>query len=244
MNIEYHKWWSPNLGQDMEMKVYGHAGKPLLVFPTRAGKFYEYEDYGMVEVCKPWIDDGKLQLFTVDSVDAQSWLKEYGDPRDKAIRHQQYESYVIHEVFPFIRGRGGEDRITVTGCSFGAFHTVNFYLRHPDLVHTAIALSGPFHPRFYIGDYMDDNVYFNAPLAYLPNLADPWFLDWYRRSRLVVCVGQGYWEDKFLADTLELKRILEEKQIPAWIDIWGHDVAHDWPWWRKMIPHFLKELGY
>jgi esterase/lipase superfamily enzyme len=91
---------------------------------------------------------------------------------------------------------------------------------------------------------MDDGVYFNAPIAYLPGLNDPWYLDWYQQSRLVICVGQGYWEDKFLADTLELRRILEEKQIPAWIDIWGHDVAHDWPWWRKMIPHFLKELGY
>jgi esterase/lipase superfamily enzyme len=244
MNVEYHKWRSPNLNQDMEMKVYGHAGKPILVFPTKAGKFYEYEDYGMVEVLRPFLDEGRIQLFAVDSMDAQSWLNEGVSMPDRVRRHNQFEAYIIHEVFPFIAGRCGDGRITVTGCSFGAFHTVNFYLRHPDLVHTAIALSGPFHPRFYIGDYMDEGVYFNAPIAFLPGLNDPWSLDWYRQSRLVICVGQGYWEDKFLADTLELKRILEEKQIPAWIDIWGHDVAHDWPWWRKMIPHFLKELGY
>jgi esterase/lipase superfamily enzyme len=45
-----------------------------------------------------------------------------------------------------------------------------------------------------------------------------------------------------LADVYALKRILEEKQISALIDIWGNDVNHDWPWWRVMMPYFLGKL--
>ena len=94
----------------------------------------------------------------------------------------------------------------------------------------------------FIGDYMDDNVYFNSPLAYLPNLTDPELLKLFRQSDIIVCVGQGAWEDPMLEDAYVLKRILEEKEVPAWIDIWGHDVNHDWPWWRRMMPHFLSQL--
>jgi esterase/lipase superfamily enzyme len=94
----------------------------------------------------------------------------------------------------------------------------------------------------FVGDFVDDNVYFNCPLYYLPDLNDPWYLDKYRRSKIIVCVGQGAWEDAMLVDAYELKRILESKQIPAWIDIWGSDVNHDWPWWRKMMPYYLSKL--
>jgi esterase/lipase superfamily enzyme len=91
---------------------------------------------------------------------------------------------------------------------------------------------------------MDDNIYFNTPLAYLPGLADPWYLDRYRNSRIVVCAGQGAWEEEMLADTLALKQILDDKQIWCWVDIWGHDVNHDWPWWRRQMPYFLHRLGF
>src|SRR4030066_235598 len=116
MNVEYHKWWSPNLNQDMEMKVYGHAGKPVLVFPTKAGKFYEYEDYGMVEVLKPFLDDGRIQLFAVDSMDAQSWLNEGVPMPDRVRRTDQYEAYLTHAVFPASMTRG-----TWTGTSRAAW---------------------------------------------------------------------------------------------------------------------------
>jgi esterase/lipase superfamily enzyme len=243
MKVDHHKAWSPNLDQEMELNVYGEAGKPVLVFPTRGGRYYDYEGFGMVEACRPFIDKGGIRLFAVDSVDFQSWLNEGIHPADRARRHNQYDRYIVDEVVPFIRERCGDDGILVHGCSLGAYHSVNFYLRHPDFFDSAIALSGPYHARYCVGDYMDENVYYNSPLAYLPNLTDPWYLDRYLRGRIVVCVGQGAWEETFLADTRELKRIFEEKQIPAWVDIWGHDVAHDWPWWKIMMPYFLKELG-
>ena len=244
MNIEYHRWWSPNLGQEMEIKVYGHGGKPALVFPSITGRFTEFEDCGMVESCRSFLDGGKIQMFTVDSIYFQTWLNEGAPLAERARRHNQYARYIVEEVVPYVHWRRGDGGILATGCSFGGYNSTNFFLHHPDIFDTVISLSGFYQLRHYIGDAMDESVYFNVPLAYLPNLTDPWYLERYRRNRFVACVGQGDQEDKFLADTIELKRILEEKQIPAWIDIWGHDVAHDWPWWRMQMPYFLQHLGF
>jgi esterase/lipase superfamily enzyme len=242
MHTEYHKWWSPNLGQDMELKIYGHAGRAILVFPSQGGRFHEYEDFGMIEACRGSIDAGKVRLFAVDSIDYQSWVNWGVHPADRARRHEDYDRYIVQEVVPFIRGYGYDKALT-TGCSMGAYHSANFFFRHPDCFNGCIALSGLFRLNHFIGDYMDDTVYFNTPLAYLPNMNDPWFLDQYRQSQIVICVGQGAWEDGMRVDTAELRRILAAKGVPAWIDFWGHDVDHDWPWWRVQMPYFLYQLG-
>jgi esterase/lipase superfamily enzyme len=244
MNIEYRRAWSRHLGQAMELKVYGHAGKPVVVFPCQGGRFYEYEDFGMVEACRPFIEAGAITLFTVDSVDHQSWLNESLPPGDRARRHNRYDRYIVEEVAPFIRGLlPGASGILATGCSMGAYHSANFFFRHPDVFDAVIALSGLYSLNLFIGDYMDEDVYFNVPLAYLPDLVDPWYLDRYRRSRIVLCVGQGAWEDPMAADTRALGDILSAKEIPAWVDFWGHDVCHDWPWWRRQMPYFLGHMN-
>jgi esterase/lipase superfamily enzyme len=244
MHTEYHKWWSPNLNQEMELKVYGHYGKPALVFPAQGGRFYEYEDFKMVEAVSGFIEAGRLKLFTVDSLDNQSWANWNAHPADRARRHEDYDRYIVQEVAPFVRNHCGDNghKILATGCSMGAYHCVNFFLRHPDVFDMTMALSGLYQLKIFIGDYTDENVFFNTPLAYLRDLNDPWYLDQYRQSRIVVCCGQGAWEDEMLADTLALKGALDAKGVPAWIDIWGHDVNHDWPWWRKMAPYFLEHL--
>ena len=245
MNIEYHKWFSPSLGHDMEMKVYGYYGKPILIFPAQGGRFYEYEDFKMIDAISGFIESGKVKVYTVDSLDNQTWANWNAHPADRARRHEDYDRYIIQEVVPFIRQDSGdyEDRLITSGCSMGAYHAANFFFRHPDVFDTTIALSGLFQLRMFVGDYSDDMVYFNCPLYYLPNLSDPWYIDLYRRSTIIVCVGQGAWEDAMLVDAYELRRILESKQIPAWIDIWGNDVNHDWPWWRKMMPYYLDKLA-
>ena len=244
MNVEYHRGWSRCLRQDMEMKVYGQGGKPVVVFPCQGGRFYEYEDFGMVEACRPFIEAGSITLFTVDSVDHQSWVNDSVPPAERARRHNDYDRYIVEEAVPFLRGllpRAGG--VLATGCSMGAYHAANIFFRHPDVFDALIALSGLYSVRSFLGDYTDDNVYFNSPLAYLPNLTDPWFLDRYRRSRIVVCVGQGAWEGEMLADTRALQTILEAKEVPAWFDYWGHDVNHDWPWWRLQMPYFLGRMN-
>jgi len=243
MNVEYHKRWSRSLNRDMELKIYGHSGKPAIVFPSAGGRFYDYEDFGMVEACRAFIEAGKLILFAVDSMDRESWMNEGAHPADRARRHNDYDRYIVDEVVPYIRERTWWDGgLLATGCSMGAYHAANVFFRHPDVFDAVIALSGVYKLTRFVGDYCDDNVYYNAPLSYLPNLDDPRYLDRYRRSRIVVCAGQGAWEDEMLEDTLRLGDILDRKGIPAWVDIWGHDVNHDWPWWRRMMPYFLERL--
>jgi esterase/lipase superfamily enzyme len=243
MNIEYHKYWSDSLNQEMEFKVYGHAGKPVIVFPAQSGRFYEFEDFRMVDAVHEFIDAGQYQFFTMDSIDAQSWANGSISPGERARRHEDYDRYIVHEMAPRIRERCGADvRLLSTGVSMGGYHSANFFFRHPDIFDALISLSGLFQLHMFVGDYTDENVYFNSPLYYLANLQDPWYLEQYRRSQIVICAGQGAWEEAMNADILELKRILESKGVPAWIDLWGYDVNHDWPWWRKQLPYFLGRL--
>ena len=247
MQIEQHRWWSPRLHRDMELKVYGHWGRPFIVFPCSRGRYFDFEGMGMVSAIAGFIDSGKIKLFAVDSVDGESWYNWGISPAERNARHEAYDGYVADEVIPFVRQhcRSPEERAMATGCSMGAYHAVNFFLKHPDIFEGTIALSGLYRldrPEFGLGAADLPAVYFNSPLAYLPGMADPWFLDGYRKSRIIVCVGQGAWEHEAVEDTRWLERCFREKSIPAWVDFWGHDVNHDWPWWYVQMNYFLGKL--
>ncbi|MBD3308991.1 transposase [candidate division KSB3 bacterium] len=245
MNIEYHRWWSPHLGHDMELKVYGHDGKAVLVFPTAAGRFYDYEDFDMVEACRPFLDTGAIKLFTVDSLDEQTWLNEQIHPHDRAHRYEDYDRYIVHEVVPFIRSHGtAYTKLMVTGCDLGGTHAANCFFKHPNVFDTLVALSGIYSSTPFLGAFLDDRTYYHFPLVYLPNLDDPKYLERYRESMIIFCVGQGAWEEQSLADTHAMRTVLNEKHIPAWVDVWGYDVNHDWPWWQKQIAYFLSHLPF
>jgi esterase/lipase superfamily enzyme len=245
MNVEYYKWYSPSLCQDMELEVYGHYGKPILVFPCQGGRFFEWKDFGMMDAIHGFIEGGRFKVFTVDSIDGQSWANLGAHPADRALRHEHYDRYIVQEVVPFMREhcRNTDQKFLATGCSMGGYHAGNFFFRHPDIFDSMICLSGLFQLKSFIGDYMDEHVYFNSPLYYLPNMANPWYLDQYRRSRIIVCAGQGAWEEAMVADARALKEILDTQGIPAWIDLWGSDVNHDWPWWKQQLPYFLQHLA-
>lgn len=243
MIVEYHRAWSASLGQDMELKVYGHAGKPVLVFPALGGRFFDFENFGMLEAVRWFIDEGFFRFYTVDSVDRQSWANWDSHPAERGSRHEAYDRYITQETAAFIRQHSqNEDLFLATGASMGGYHAANFFFRHPDIFDSVISLSGIFQLKMFVGDYVDDCVYFNSPLLYLPNLEDPWYLEKYRRSQIIICAGQGAWEDAMNADIRALKKILEAKNVPAWIDLWGQDVNHDWPWWQKQLPYLLNKL--
>jgi esterase/lipase superfamily enzyme len=243
MNIEYHHFWSSSLNQEMEFKIYGQAGKPFIVFPAQGGRFFEFEDFGMVAAAQGFIDAGKIRLVTPESLDNQTWANWGVHPAERARRHQDYDRYICRELVPWVKGHfGSDEKWMTTGVSMGAYHSANFFFRHPDLFDGTISLSGIMSLKMFIGDYVDDNVYFNSPLLYLPDLDDPWYLDQYRQSQIIVCTGQGAWEAPMIADSHALQDILYKKDIPCWIDYWGYDVNHDWPWWRRMWPYFLSKL--
>ncbi len=226
----------------MELKVYGQTGKPLLVFPSQSGRFFDFENQGMVDAVSRHIESGYVTLYTVDSVDSQSWVNDSIHPHERGNRHESYDGYIVHEVMPFIKQRHPGLKSITTGVSMGGYHSSNFFFRHPDLFDGVISLSGLFSLKYFIGDYMDELVYFNSPLNFLSSLEDNWYLDQFRKSQIVICVGQGAWEDEMRDEVSQLKTILENKHIPAWIDFWGTDVNHDWPWWRIQLPYFLDNL--
>jgi esterase/lipase superfamily enzyme len=247
MHTEHHQWWSPHLNRDMALKVYGHWGKPFVVFPCSRGRYFDYEGMGMIDAVSGFIDAGKIKLFCVDSVDESSWYNFAASPADRNARHEAYDRYVAQEVIPFIRDhcQSLQERPMANGCSMGAYHAVNFFLKHPDLFEGTIALSGLYRldrPEFQLTGEDLPAVYFNSPLSYLPGLADAAYLEAYRRSRIVVCVGQGAWEEETGEDTRGLDALFRAKSVPAWVDLWGPDVNHDWPWWYRQMNYFLGKL--
>lgn len=237
MNREYVKWISPALSRPMEMLVYGHEGTPLLVFPTSLGRFYQYEDFGMITALRRQLDKGMNQVFCVDSLDGETWYNYDASPGECAARHAQYERYIIAEVMPFIRSRNSTTFTIVTGCSFGAFHAANFLFRYPQHFHKVIAISGKYELRSMIdGRYDPATAYFYSPLDYLSNLTDPYYLEQYRRRQnIFVCGDAG---DICYQDTLNMANVLDTIAIPHTLDIWSN-VIHDWPGWRQMIAKWI-----
>ena len=243
MHVEERTWHSPALGHDMTLKVYGHDGRPIVAFPSQDGRWWDFEGWGMIEACAGFIDAGRARFIAVDGIDWQSWTNQAIAPADRARRHDAYDRYLADEVVPFFRELTGRERGWATGASMGGYHAANVVFRHPDQFDGLVALSGLYQLGLFVGDDASEEVYFHSPLRYLPNLEDAWFLDRLRQSKLAFVCGQGAYEDAMLADTRAIRDVLAAKGIPAIVDEWGDDVNHDWPWWRRMLPHYLERLG-
>lgn len=236
MNREYHQWHSPRLGRSMELLVFGHGGLPVVVFPTSGGRFYEFEDRGMIGALADRIEGGHLQIYCLDSVDQESWYNRRVPPRWRVARHVQFDDYLIHEVVPLIRQKNRDPHLVSLGCSFGGYHALNAALRHPDVFTGMLSMSGAFDLSNFLDGYHDQDVYFNQPAQFLPNLGDRWFLDRYRRNIWVFGTG---WDDQCLGENQNMDRIMNARGIPHKLyisDTWN---SHDWPTWQRMVREYL-----
>jgi esterase/lipase superfamily enzyme len=224
----------------MEIAVYGHYGFALLMFPTAAADFLEYERFQLIDAIAHPINSGKCKVFSINSINNESWLNDHMHPRDKAVRHQLYNGYVAEEVVPFIHTHcKGQVPIITTGASLGAFHAANTLFRRPDLFAGTIAMSGSYNLKDYTRGYFDEDVYFNSPVDYLPHWNDEHILSQLRsKGHIHILTGQGNFENPNASR--QLSGILHQKGIPHELDLWGHDMPHDWPTWRKMLPHYLE----
>jgi esterase/lipase superfamily enzyme len=238
MKREYYKGHSRELGRDMEMLVFGHGGLPAVVFPTSQARFYEFEERGMVEAVRDKIEGGRLQLYCVDSVDAESWYNRNVPPRWRIARQVQYENHVLHEVVPFVRAQNHNPHLVTMGCSFGGYHAVNMGLRHPDVFTGFLSMSGAFDMQAlgFLDGYFDDDCYFNLPFAYLPNLHDGATLDRMRHNSYVLATGV---HDQCWNDNERLAAVMRAKHLPVRLDVWGDNARHDWPWWQRMAQVYL-----
>ena len=235
-------WFSPNLQMEMPLVAYGHAGQTLLMLPTAAADYLEYERFYLVDAIKPFIDAGRIRAYSINSVNRYSLLNEQMPPKLKAELLTRYDRYIVDEVLQLIRHENRADaRPITTGASLGAFLAANEYFKHPDLFRGVIAMSGGYDIRSYLNGFYDDNVYFNNPVDYLSNLSDEHYLPILQRAdSIYILSGQGAYEDP--KRSRQLSDILKSKEIPHTLDLWGADVNHDWPWWRKMLPHVLGKI--
>jgi esterase/lipase superfamily enzyme len=229
----------------MPIVTYGTRGRPVLLFPTAAADYLENERFFLVKAVEHAIMAGRIRLFSIDSINSHAWMDRTLPVREQARRQALYSAYVEEEVVPYIRMAVGNpaERIATTGASFGAFHAANAFFRRPDLFDTLIGMSGFYDLEpSYLKGYSDENCFFNNPAWFLRGLSDGPLDTLRHHSRIVIATGQGAYEAPHASRNLS--NILNEKQIPHRLDIWGHDVNHDWPWWRKMLPHFIDQLGY
>lgn len=248
METQYYKWYSNELGRDMECKIYGHAGRPVLFIPCQDGRFYDFENYKMTDAWSPWIESGQVMVFAIDTVDAETWSDKGGNPGWRIWRYEQWINYITREMVPFIRaivnernGWTGYPGILVFGSSLGATHAANLYFRFPDLFDRLLALSGIYTAEYGFGDFMNELVYQNSPVHYMASLPeDHPYIERYNQNKAVICVGQGSWE--IPDSTRQLHGILSSKGINAWVDYWGYDSVHDWPWWYKQVAYFVPYL--
>ncbi|MFN7925430.1 MAG: alpha/beta hydrolase-fold protein [Bryobacteraceae bacterium] len=236
MNREYHKWHSACLAREMELLVFGHSGRPVLVFPTSMGRFWDFEDRGMIAALAPAIEAGALQAFCLDSVDAESWYATRSAPRSRVMRHEQYEAYVIEEAIPFARQRSTALRVSVAGCSFGGYHAINFALRHPEYVDLALSMGGAFDIRQFLDGYFDEICHRNCPPDFVPGLERERLDQCHDHVSLILATGEA---DICLGENVCLSRILHERGVRHELDIQGSGAAHDWPWWQQMARKYL-----
>lgn len=234
MKEDYHKWYSPTLSLDIEMLVFGHAGYPLVLFPTTMGKHNECRDMQLIESAKWFLDEGLVQIYCPDSINELSWYDKNIHPADRVKNHIVYDEFIMNEIVNPICSERGIQKVAVAGVSFGGYHAANFAFKHPERVSHMFSLSGSFDIKSFLDGYYDDNVFYNNPVDFLPdsNHPDLWNMN--------IILGTSDWDICLEANQI-LAKILSDKNIPFWFDErkWAE---HDWPIWRQMFPHYLSKI--
>ncbi len=242
MKRAYHKWFSVELQRDMELLLFGHSGRAVLFFPTRTARFYDYENWGVVDALKSKIENGELQLFCVDSIDAESFYNQQVHPSVRIDRHLQYEKYLLNEVIPFMHDENKGDYFEAAGCSMGAYHAINLAMRHPLQFKKAVGISGRYDLTKNFQDFKDlfdgfhnENIYFHMPGQYIVNLEEGPVLAAIRNLEIILAVGET---DPFLQGNRELSQLLWDKDVPNQLYIWDNN-AHRPRYWRQMVQLYL-----
>jgi esterase/lipase superfamily enzyme len=235
MHRSYRRWYSPRLHRDMELLIFGWGGARVLVFPTSMGRFFEWEDRGMIAALAGPLQRGELQLFCVDSVDRESWYCDGLSPGDRGLRQTQYDLYCCDEVLPLSRGVNSNPFCMTLGASFGAYHAINFAFRHPEVVGRAVGLSGLYDIQNFAGGENQGDVYFNNPIAFVAAEPEGERLGAMRRMETILAVGE---HDKLCDVNRRFAEVLWGKRIPAALRVWG-GLAHDWPDWTRMLHLYL-----
>jgi esterase/lipase superfamily enzyme len=235
MHREHHRWFSPTLGRDMDLLLFGHGGARVIVFPTSQGRFFEWEDRGMIWSLRGHLERGWLQVCCVDSVDAESWYASHKHPGDRAWRHELYDRYLIRELLPFTSSRNPNPFVITMGASFGAYHALNLGLKHPDLVRRILSFSGLCDIRSFVDGFHNDTVYFNNPIEFIANEREPHRLAALFSQDIILAVGRT---DRMFEGNRAFSEVLWQKNIWHAFRPWD-GWAHDWQYWEKMMHLYI-----
>jgi esterase/lipase superfamily enzyme len=237
---------SPQLDRGISLWSYGHWGPPLVAFPTAAGFAHEWESQSMVEALAPFLEAGRLKLYCPESNVAEAWTRRETEPAWRIQRHIAYERFLVETLVPKIRDdcRTPEIPIGATGASLGGFYAANVALKFPETFRWALCMSGRYAMTHFTDGFSNNDVYFNNPLAYLPNLGGEQLERVRRNTHLVLVCGQGAYEEGCIEETQAMADLCQAKGIPHTRDIWGHDVSHNWTWWKRQAQlHIGRKLG-
>jgi esterase/lipase superfamily enzyme len=236
------RWFSGRVEQDITVVRWGTFGRPVLVFPSAGGDAEEIERFGLVDACGPLLAEGLVKLYSVDSVAGRAMIAKAGSAEHRMWLLNQFHEFIRWEVVPAIHADLGGQAMDViaTGASIGAFNAVAVLCRYPDVFGAAIGMSGSYRiERFYDGAWSQD-LYFSAPLQFLPGLDGPQ-LDRLRGRFAVLASGEGAWEN--VGESWQMAAALGAKAVPNRVDNWGPQWEHDWHTWRQMLPQYLRELS-
>jgi esterase/lipase superfamily enzyme len=232
---EYHKWHSPSLNREMELLTFGHAGARVLIFPTSMGRYFDWENRGMMQVLQQHLDNGWLQVFCVDSVDNESWYNDYVDGHTKAARHLQYQDYIINEVLPFTKSKNDNGFLMAVGASFGAYHAISIAVRFPHLFHRAIGMSGMYDVRRWTHGQYDSEIHESNPYEYVRCLDNRDRIVQMQQVDWIIPIGQ---DDPSFENNRAFSQVLWDKGIWHAFRVWNGN-AHDWPYWQDMLLHYI-----
>jgi esterase/lipase superfamily enzyme len=239
MHIEHHHWYSPRIGWDMGVAVFGHWGPPMLAFPTSHGDEWELQRQGLLDAIADFIDAGRVKVFCVGSNSHDSFLNKGAHPFHRSWRQRMFDEYIRDEVVPFVHTHCQSPGVPITtfGASLGAYHAANTLFRYPHLVKRCYGLSGVYDLRRFMDGLYDDNFYFHNPVDYMANMTDGWYLHQLASCEIRLVTGSGPFEDS--RHTYAFSSVLAGKGIRHYVDDWGPEGGHDWPYWKRMLREYV-----
>ncbi|ANM28458.1 hypothetical protein ABI59_00675 [Acidobacteria bacterium Mor1] len=223
----------------MPLVHYGSSGDPWIYVPTSGGDEQEFARYGMPEICRPWIEAGKMHLVSIDGCGPRTLFSDTLPPRERIAGYAAFERYASEELLPWMRERTGRERIGLIGASYGGYVVANLLFKYPEQVRIAFGMGGVYGLWHRLHGHHDDDVYFHTPLEYLPRLEDPAILERIRGTGGIVLYGAR--DDGWLESTERMAEVVAEKGIPHRVDIWGSPADHHERWWRQQLHKFLVE---
>ena len=235
------RWFSDRLQEEIAVVRWGTYGQPVLILPSAGGDAEEIERNGLVDACGQLLAQGRVKLYSVDSVAGQAMMTKRGSPEHRLWLLNQFHECVRREVVPAIHADlGGQDMDVIAGgASIGAFNAVALLCRYPDVFSAAIGMSGSYRVERFYDEAWSQDLYFSAPLQFLPTL-DGSQLELLRQRFVILAAGEGRWEN--VGESWQMASALGAKGIPNRVDNWGAEWDHEWTTWRAMLPQYLTEL--